>query len=145
MKRFWNKVDKSGDCWEWSGAVIGSGYGHLWVEGKTILAHRYSYSLVHGFVPDGMLVCHRCDNKRCVNPDHLFVGTHRDNTLDAVSKGRMGGRGEKNDNSKLCKEDVREIRRLYSLGVTQRVLGEMWKTSQANVSLVVLRKRWRHI
>lgn len=144
-KRFWDRVDRSGDCWLWKGAVISSGYGHLWIDGNTMLAHRYSYSLVHGSAPEGMLVCHRCDNKRCVNPSHLFVGTHKDNTLDAVAKGRMGGRGEKNDNAKLSEDDIVEIRRLYSLGAKQRVLGKMWKTSQSNISLIVLRKHWSHI
>ena len=146
MKRFWEKVDRSGDCWEWQGAITASGYGNIWVEGKWVSAHRFSYTLANGAAPDGMCICHHCDNKRCVKPSHLFLGTHSDNTKDAMAKGRMGWRGEENKNSKLVENDIHEIRRLYSLGgIAQATLGKMWGTNQTNISLIVTKKHWSHI
>ena len=90
--RFWDKVDRSGDCWNWTGALISTGYGHLSVgvgETKTqVLAHRLSYVWRYGPIPDGFYVCHRCDNPKCVRPEHLFLGNQTDNMRDMAAKGR---------------------------------------------------------
>lgn len=86
--RFLANIDKSCDCWLWTGAKNKQGYGHLKIKGKTYRAHRVSYELFNGKIPPGFLVMHKCDNPLCVNPNHLKLGTHKDNTQDMMEKGR---------------------------------------------------------
>lgn len=90
--RFWEKVEKTpGGCWVWQGAKRGKGYGDIYVgDGRRMATHQLSYQWAHGTIPDGMFVLHRCDNKLCVNPDHLFTGTHQDNMDDLKEKTRLG-------------------------------------------------------
>ena len=85
---FWAKIDKSGDCWEWTGYRDRLGYGRLRVDGSLMLAHRVAWELEHGYISEGLNVCHHCDNPPCVRPNHLFLGTQRDNIKDSVHKGR---------------------------------------------------------
>src|SRR5678816_2871477 len=94
-ERFWSKVDQSGDCWIWTAHHLSSGYGLIGTGSmrdgtrRGSLAHRVSWELAYGTIPDGLFVCHRCDNPSCVRPDHLFLGTCKDNAADSVAKGRM--------------------------------------------------------
>ena len=144
-ERFWSKVDKSGDCWEWT-ASTWNGYGRFKVGDNMFSAHRLAYSFVYGPIPDGMYVCHHCDNPCCVKPNHLFLGTNSDNQLDSAAKGRKPDRrGQKHPLSRLVENDVHEIRRLCSLGVKQKLIGKMWKISQQHVSEIVNQIKWGHI
>lgn len=90
MEAFFNKISKVGECWLWTGAKRGkSGYGAMKYNGKVVATHRVSWMIHNGEIPDGLNVCHKCDVRLCVNPDHLFLGTQSDNMMDCSNKGRL--------------------------------------------------------
>src|SRR6266566_1485071 len=104
---FWAKVDKAyGDCWIWTGSRDNYGYGLLTIQRRLYTASRVSYFIANGPIPNGMLVCHHCDNPPCVNPSHLFIGSHKRNIQDSLVKGRCAA-------IKLTENQVREIRRRH--------------------------------
>jgi len=142
-RRFWDNVKRRGpdQCWEWTGARQTQGYGALRVRGEYKLVHRMAWELHHGkSVPDGIEVCHSCDNPPCCNPAHLFLGSHADNISDAAMKGRMGR------SIKLAAADVREIRRLDEQSrLSRREIGERFGVSRQTVNDIVWRKTWKHI
>lgn len=146
-ERFWKFVDKKGDaeCWNWVGKK-GHGYGRFWYNGKTIRAHRFSYELFFGNVPDCLFVLHKCDNPGCVNPDHLFLGTLLDNSRDMIAKGRGGDqKGEKNPAAKLTMKDVLEIRSLYASGnFTQKQIAQKYNIALSTANQIIIGKRWKH-
>lgn len=110
-RTFWSHVDKSGECWTWTGSRNAKGYGHAGRHGRVRAAHRIAWELTHGPIPDGLFVCHTCDNPPCVNPAHLWLGTNDDNMRDMAEKGRAPGRpGEQNPHAVLTVADVFAIR-----------------------------------
>lgn len=148
-KRFMAKVRREGDCLVWTACRHGQGYGMFYTgrEGdpKMSYAHRVAYELEHGPIPDGLLVCHRCDNPPCVDPDHLFVGTELDNIRDRDAKGRQyGPRGAAHHSAKLEESDVRSIRRRYVFGNGQKLADEF---GIANITLnrIVNRRTWKSV
>jgi len=141
---FWSLVDQSGECWEWLGCKNKTGYG---VFSNGLAAHRFSWKSVHGTIPNGLFVCHHCDNPGCVRPDHLFLGTSRDNILDAAKKGRLAQlKGEAHPSVKLTNDKVRKIRELYKTGkFTQKQLGFLYEVGRTNIGMIVRGKTWSHI
>ena len=140
---FWKKVEKTIGCWIWKAGKDLEGYGRFRVKKHTGQAHRFSYELVHGKIPKGMLVCHSCDNPSCVNPEHLFLGTHKINGKDKAIKGRAARHlGETNPMSKLKREDVLVIKSLYSKGCKQESLALRFNVGQDHISRIVNGKCW---
>lgn len=131
------------ECWEWQGTVKRHGYGQMWFRGKSDRAHRVSYQLHNGAIPEGLLIRHTCDNKLCVNPGHLITGTGKDNARDAVERG-LYPRGETQGRSKLTLEQVREIRRNWKNRTeSQKSMAGRFGVSTSAVQFVAAGQSWR--
>lgn len=142
--------ERKNGCWEYDGYREPKGYGKFGVSPReSVLAHRFAYELFVGEIPDGLFVCHRCDNPPCVNPDHLFLGTLADNNRDMWGKGRgriPHGRGDEANNVRLTTSQVIEIRRRYKPRVvTQRMLAEEFGVSTHAIGAIISRRNWRHL
>lgn len=147
LERFEMKVEirDGSDCHWWTGANV-RGYGQLKVNGKTMLAHRFAYERRFGKIPDGLFVCHKCDNPPCVNPDHLFTGTHQDNMDDRDSKNRLVTvRGERNGKSKLTEVKVLDIKKRLYRG--EKILGiaKIYGVSENTIGAIKQGVTWRHV
>jgi hypothetical protein len=143
QERFWRNVDKKSEdeCWKWIGAFNHSTYGILCWSNKRVFAHRASWIVHNGDIPNGMLVCHKCDNPACVNPNHLFLGTQLENMMDAKNKDRCI-RGERGRHT-LTEDQVKQIRVLASTKEhTQIEIGEIFGISRVHVWYLVNRKSW---
>lgn len=160
ITRFWSKVQRvgPGDCWNWTACRTKdpSGnlrYGLFGVYRKNRLAHRVAYMISNGNIPDGLFVCHSCDNPACCNPSHMFLGTPDDNMKDKVAKGRQshcGTRtpnvGETSPHAKLTDEKVRLIRSIYKQGhTTVKQIARDFGVAQSLIARVVRRQSWKHV
>jgi HNH endonuclease len=141
------KVNKTDGCWLWQGASTGNGYGVIWDSTRYEGAHRVSYKLNVGPIPNGLEVCHTCDTPLCVRPNHLFLGTCADNVADCFDKGRrVIHRGSAHPNTTLTEADVIAIRHAYAQGnTTHKQLAVEYETSQIAITQIVSRARWGHL
>ena len=158
-KRFWAKVSKGSSCWLWCGGRSSTGYGIIGFprKGGSVSTHRYIWELTYGPIPQGMFVCHSCDVRNCVNPEHLFLGTAKDNIHDAITKGRIDPRrigslgprlkGADHKMAKLSADDVRAIRRLRQLcpPVSYRHISCLFPVTPTQACRITLRKSWSSI
>lgn len=147
--RFWNKFTRPKvGCWEWFAAKDHFGYGQIGRYGRRnlIRAHRLSWLLFNGPIPDSLCVLHRCDNPSCVNPNHLFLGTKKDNAIDKAKKGRSySPRGETNGRAILNEKKVKSIRKFHKNGILCKDLSLMFNTPVSTIYKVVYRVTWKHI
>ena len=153
IERFWDKVSKSEGCWNWIASKYPCGYGAINIRRKCFGAHRMSWLIHHGDIPDDCEVCHYCDDPSCVRPDHLYVATHAQNIKDMHSKGRgvyspnfpPPPKGELNWKSRFKTEDILEMRSLSERGVSQRNIAILFKTSHPVIGRIIRRESWSHV
>lgn len=178
VERFLSKIiipDNLDACWEWQAGTIYFGYGHFWYNRKGVTAHRFIYEIATGHAPQHLCVCHSCDNPRCCNPNHLWLGTSPENTQDSTNKNRRAkgskhgsrtkpetvhrgdshyarrypqklARGEKHGNSKLSDVIVREMRDKHNQqGISMRKLATMYNVSRPTVRRAISGKTWAHV
>lgn len=178
--RFWRKVSLSspaerypgiGKCWIWEGLLSPQGYGRFYVGRRSLPAHRVAYQISERTLSRNEFACHKCDNPACVRPDHIFIGTQKDNVDDMMKKGRQVSglkvkpecaargdrhgsrtqpervcRGERNPSSRLTEDQVREIRRRYSTGlIWQKTLALQFGVTTSNIKKIIARTAWKHI
>lgn len=148
IERFYEKFEKDSEtgCWNWTASTAGKGYGQIKIPKtrKQMYAHRLSYIINSGEIPDGMEVCHTCDNMRCVNPDHLFLGTQSDNLGDMKAKGRHLY-GERNTEAKLTEKQVEGIHEMSAEGSSTYALARAFGVSQSTIWRILNGLRWEHV
>tara|TARA_R110000796_G_scaffold14526_6_gene47528 strand:+ start:1099 stop:1572 length:474 start_codon:yes stop_codon:yes gene_type:complete len=139
----WLEDPRTG-CWEWQAFRDRGGYGKMSVGSRVMKAHRVSFALTFGPFDSDLLVCHDCDNRSCVNPDHLFLGTPADNSADMKSKGRQA-KGEANGRSKLTEADIPAIMAQHATGATMRAIARDFGVSHAVISSIIRGESWTHV
>jgi hypothetical protein len=144
-RRFWSKVRVGDGCWEWTAPLADKGYGRFAAStGAMVYAHRWTYAKVHGPIPSGMSVCHRCDNPRCVRPSHLFIGMHAENMADMGRKGRQRGpRGATHHSAKLNAHAIGDIKAAHASGETFTAIAARFGVSRHTVYCIVRGKTWK--
>lgn len=146
--RYWAQVQRGPDCWLWIGKLNPNGYGTTGWQGNTRLAHRVALMMLDVPLVAGAMVCHHCDVRRCVNPDHLYVGDALSNVADMYARGRAvdhGLKGEANSQHKLTEDSVRSIRRLSAAGISQHELARRFGVSRPAIGYVLSGKTWAHV
>jgi len=152
IKRFWDKVQfpemvGTNECWEWKANCVPDGYGSFRIGSRMVGAHQVAYTVTIGTILEGLCVCHTCDNPACVNPSHLWLGTHADNMQDKAQKGRASHLyGERHPKHRLNNDDVKQIRTLYKTGLyTQQKIANLFNISRIAIEHVVNYRTWKHI
>jgi hypothetical protein len=141
-ERFWERIDRRGTCWLWTAGKVGAGYGATW----SGAAHRVAWELTYGPIPRGLFVCHRCDIRACVRPDHLWLGTQHDNMRDASGKDRMKApRGETQHAAVLTAAIVKKIRRAQPQGQIRIAWARRYGVSPGHIWRVMRGLEWRHV
>ena len=141
---FERKIIKKEGCWDFLGCKDKDGYGFITVK-KPIRAHRASYMIYKGEIPKGLLVCHKCDNPSCTNPDHLFLGTNKENSLDKIKKGRMWHpSGEKSVQAKLNIEQLNEIKKLLLSKLTLKNIADKFNVSISTICAIKKGRTWKN-
>lgn len=145
-QRFWNYVNKRGEdeCWEWTGAINSWGYGKLRLGYKMKQAHRVSYILHYGEPPNGLDICHKCNNKRCVNPKHLYAGTESENLMQASRDGLLKPKkGEDHPAHVLTEKQVIEIRQYSAIGPAS--LARIYGVNASTIRAILHNRKWKHL
>ena len=145
-KRFWLKVAirNNNECWNWKASIKPNGYGQFRLKEKIKYAHRTAWELTNGKIPDDICILHYCDNPKCCNPNHLFLGTHQDNIADRVAKGRTA-RGSKHYKAKLTEDNVKDIKKLLSNGILQKRIAKIYSVTSSIICDINRGKSWTHI
>jgi hypothetical protein len=148
-QRFWGNADRTGGpdaCWPWQNSTAAGGYGAMHTKAGRLKAHRIAYRLAHGPLVPGLSVCHTCDNPSCVNPAHLYQGTHKQNMRDRAARGRGGDlRGQQNGRAKLTDDTVRAIRALAERGEPNVAIARRFGVTDVMVSKIRRGVAWRHV
>lgn len=158
LEDFLSRIEKTKSCWEWRGSRVKAGYGIFWKDRKHLRAHRVSYQLFKGEIQNGLCVCHTCDNRSCVNPDHLFLGTHEENMKDAKMKGRFKSRparvsintanyhrGSSHHAALINESDVISLRRLRREGWALKSLAKRFGVSWPQAQRIACGTDWKHV
>lgn len=146
IKKFFNKVKKTNGCWLWNGAKNSYGYGSFWYCERIVKAHRMSWMIHFGKIPKSHSVCHKCDNPLCVNPKHLWVGTHTQNMQDMIKKGRHKSHpGEKNGMSILTENDVIMARKIHKELPNIKAIARIFNVSHPAMFCAIKKRSWKKI